>query len=218
MTRTRAGRLSTLAAVALVAGCATGPVPSTAPALTHTATTAPTGSPAVAAPPPDHCPPGGVRITALDGNAAMGLRAMGIELVNCGSTPYRLKGWPVPRLRDADGDPIEVRIVQGARGITAGFDAPPRQLVLRPGERAGAALIWRNLVDNPTVPAVDGRFLEVAPVADRPAVPVDLRSSIDLGNTNRLGVSAWSRREDSSPSVPPTRAPAEATPPPDSRL
>ncbi|SCG57516.1 Protein of unknown function [Micromonospora coxensis] len=206
-----------IAVPALVAGCAAVPAPSAAPAPTYPTTTAPTSSPTTA-PPPDHCPPGGVRITALGGNAAMGLRAMGIELVNCGSTPYRLKGWPVPSLRDVDGDPIEVRIVQGARGITAGFDAPPRQLVLRPGERAGAALIWRNLVDNPTVPPADGRFLEVAPVAGRPTVPVDLGSSIDLGNTGRLGVSAWTRREEPAPSVPPTGAPAEATPPPDSRL
>ncbi|SCG61694.1 DUF4232 domain-containing protein [Micromonospora halophytica] len=218
MTRTRAGHLSTIAAAALVAGCATGPAPSAAPAPTYPATTAPTSSPTTAAPPSDHCPPGGVRITELGVSAAMGLRAMGIELVNCGSTPYRLKGWPVPRLRDADGDPIEVRIVQGAHEITAGFDAPPRQLVLRPGERAGAALIWRNLVDNPTVPVADGRLLEIAPAAGRPAVPVDLDGPIDLGNTNRLGVSAWKRKGEPSPSVPPTSAPTEATPSPDSRL
>ncbi|TDB79097.1 DUF4232 domain-containing protein, partial [Micromonospora sp. KC721] len=176
-----------------MAGCTTGTEPATTPAGPYPTTGSPTASTRPSR--PDGCPPGGVQIAELGVSAAMGLRAMGIELVNCGSTPYRLKGWPAPRLRDADGNPIEVRIIAGAAGITSGFDAPPRQLVLRPGERAGAALLWRNLVDNATVPATEGRFLEVAPVAGQPAVEVQLSGPIDLGSTNRLGVSAWKRRD-----------------------
>ncbi len=92
----------------------------------------------------------------------MGLRAMGLELVNCGDRPYRLRGYPEPSLRDADGRAIPVRVIRGAKGITSGFDDPPRSLVLAPGEAAGAALLWRNLVDNPTVVATNAEHLEVA--------------------------------------------------------
>jgi hypothetical protein len=149
----------------------------------------------------------------------MGLRAMGLELVNCGTRPYELRGYPAPRLRDADGDPIAVRIVPGARPITAGFDQPPTRIVLRPGERAGAALLWRNLVTDATVVASNGAYLDVAPLAGRPAHPVELDGPIDLGNTGRLGVSAWKRYEGPSSTRPPAPSgPPSVAPTPDSRL
>ncbi|MEU6078232.1 DUF4232 domain-containing protein [Micromonospora sp. NPDC047074] len=137
------------------------------------------------------CPESGVRITSRGTEAAMGLRALGLELVNCGTRPYPLSGYPVLRLFDADGNPIPVRVIEGAEGITSGFDQPPRALTLRPGERAGAAVLWRNLVTDATVTATNGERLEVAPAVDRAAQDVDLDGSIDLGNTGRIGVSAW---------------------------
>ncbi|MBQ1052216.1 DUF4232 domain-containing protein [Micromonospora sp. C51] len=154
--------------------------------------------------PTSGCPDSGVRITYRGVSAAMGLRAMGLELVNCGDRPYRLRGYPEPRLRDADGDVIPVRVIRGAKGITSGFDDPPRPLVLAPGEAAGTALLWRNLVDNPTVVATNAEHLDVAPLRGRPAQEVVIQGRIDLGNTDRLGVSAWQKREPSTPE--PTRA------------
>ncbi|MFJ8580510.1 DUF4232 domain-containing protein [Micromonospora sp. NPDC093277] len=198
-------RLGVLAGTALLAACTPAPVPVDPLPERHQPT-------------PAACSPEGIRITALGVDAAMGLRAMGLELVNCGTGPYALEGHPAPRLWDADRDPLAVQVIPGARSITSGFDQAPRPIVLRPGERATAALLWRNLVTDPTVVASDGAYLEVSPVAGRPAVPVDLDGSIDLGNTGRLGVSAWKRddRPAPTPSAPPT-AP-DATPPPESRL
>jgi hypothetical protein len=116
---------------------------------------------------------------------------MGVELVNCGTSPYALEGHPAPRLLDADRGPLTVQVIPGARSITSGFDHPPRPIVLRPGERATAALLWRNLVTDSTAAPSNGAYLEVSPVEGRPAVPVDLDGPIDLGSTGQLGVSAW---------------------------
>ncbi|MEU8069567.1 DUF4232 domain-containing protein [Micromonospora sp. NPDC048169] len=172
---------------------------------------APTADPRPAA----TCSPEGIAITELGVSAAMGLRAMGLELVNCGDRPYELRGYPAVTLRDADGDPIRVRVIPGAAPITSGFDQPPTRIVLAPGERAGAALIWRNLVTDATVVATDGTELDVAPVAGRPAYPVALDGPIDLGNTGRLGVSAWKRQKPGAATGTPTPAvpPPPTTPP-----
>lgn len=145
------------------------------------------------------CPQSGVRITSPGSSAAMGLRALGLLLVNCGTKPYRLNGHPVPRLYDGDGDPIPVRVVDGAREITSGFDAPPRPVTLRPGERAAATVLWRNLVTDSTVVATNGERLEIAPAEGRPAQMVGLDGPIDLGNTGRIGVSAWKKQTDPAP-------------------
>ncbi|WBB55340.1 DUF4232 domain-containing protein [Verrucosispora sp. WMMD573] len=165
--------------------------------------------------PTSGCPVSGVRITYRGVSAAMGLRAMGLELVNCGDRPYRLHGYPAPQLRDADGTLIPVRVIQGAEGITSGFDDPPRPLVLAPGEAAGTALLWRNLVDNPTVVATNAEHLDVAPLRGRPAQRVVMQGRIDLGNTDRLGVSAWQKQEPRTPEpTPSTPNPPPTTPVP----
>ncbi|NGM14667.1 DUF4232 domain-containing protein [Verrucosispora sioxanthis] len=228
--------ISIAAAFGLLAGCAPagdivaappGPVPgSSGPGADSSGTTPPSDGGLGGPPsrdgdlggsngPTSECPDSGVRITYRGVSAAMGLRAMGLELVNCGDRPYRLRGYPEPSLRDADGRAIPVRVIRGAKGITSGFDDPPRSLVLAPGEAAGAALLWRNLVDNPTVVATNAEHLEVAPLRGRPAQQVIMQGRIDLGNTDRLGVSAWQKREPSTPE--PTRAvpnPPPTTPAP----
>ncbi|PZF93335.1 DUF4232 domain-containing protein [Micromonospora deserti] len=187
-----------------------GPAPATG--------TAGPGPTASGADPLAACPEPGVRIRALGTDAAMGLRALGLELVNCGPTSYPLHGYPSLRVLDADGEPIPVQAVEGATGITSGFDDPPRSMTLQPGERATAAVLWRNLVTDPTVVATAGERLEVAPVAGQPAQPVGLDGPIDLGNTNRVGVSAW--RNATEPAATPTPAgptqdaPAPGTPEP----
>ncbi|MFG3577001.1 DUF4232 domain-containing protein [Micromonospora chersina] len=212
--RTAAARIGFLAGVTVLAACAPAPTPESASGLPATPTPA-----ASTAPPPPTCSPEGIRITELGVDAAMGLRAMGLELVNCGDRPYVLEGYPAPSLRDADGDPLTVQVIPGARPITAGFDQPPTRVVLRPGERAAAALLWRNLVTDATVVASNGAHLDVAPLPGRPAYPVELDGPIDLGNTGRLGVSAWKRYDGPSATKPP--APSDlpsSAPTPDSRL
>ncbi|MEU9509022.1 DUF4232 domain-containing protein [Micromonospora sp. NPDC048170] len=184
---------------------ASPPLPTAIP--TETPSTTATGA---------ECPESGVRISSPGTSAAMGLRALGLQLVNCGTTPYPLNGYPVLRLHDADGKPIPVRLVNGAKEITSGFDDPPRPLTLQPGERAGAAVLWRNLVTDPTVVATNGERLEVAPAEGRPAQIVGLDGPIDLGNTGRIGVSAWKKATEPAPTparpLPDTSAPSSPVP------
>ncbi|MFG3302422.1 DUF4232 domain-containing protein [Micromonospora chersina] len=208
-----AARIGALASMVVLAGCAPTPAPDRA------SEPAPPTSPASTAPPPPACSPEGIRITELGVDAAMGLRAMGLELVNCGDRPYVLRGYPAPSLRDADRDPLKVTVIPGARPITSGFDQPPARIVLHPGERASAALLWRNLVTDATVVASNGAYLDVAPLPGRPSYPVELDGPIDLGNTGRLGVSAWKRYNGTSSTNPPAPSgPPSTAPTPDSRL
>ncbi|MBQ1018171.1 DUF4232 domain-containing protein [Micromonospora sp. D93] len=161
----------------------------------------PASNPTAGTEPPAECPASGVRIRSTGGDAAMGLRALGLELVNCGERPYQLNGYPVLHVFDEEREPIMLRVVNGAKEITLGFDHPPRQVTLAAGERATAVVLWRNLVTDSTVVATNGEFLTVAPAAGQPAEEVDPDGPIDLGNTGRIGVSAWKKAD---PSTPPT--------------
>ncbi|MDG4835457.1 DUF4232 domain-containing protein [Micromonospora sp. WMMD967] len=141
------------------------------------------------------CPASGVRIRSTGSDAAMGLRALGLELVNCGDRPYQLNGYPVLHVFDDQREPVMVRVVNGAREITSGFDQPARPVPLAPGERATAVMLWRNLVTDSTVVATNGKYLTVAPAAGQPAAEVDPDGPVDLGNTGRIGVSAWKKAD-----------------------
>ncbi|MEU7586044.1 DUF4232 domain-containing protein [Micromonospora sp. NPDC049230] len=181
-------------------------------------------SPSASTDPPPACPASGVRIRSTGGDAAMGLRALGLELVNCGDQPYQLNGYPVLHVFDAQREPIMLRVVNGGKEITSGFDQPPRTVTLAHGERATAVVLWRNLVTDSTVVATNGAYLTVAPAAGQPAEDVDPDGPIDLGNTGRIGVSAWKKADPAAP-VPTRPAPPPApsavpssVSPPDSRL
>ncbi|MFF4578873.1 DUF4232 domain-containing protein [Streptomyces sp. NPDC001389] len=147
--------------------------------------------PAAEAPPAaGECPPSGIRVTTDDGDAAMGLRVVGLHLENCGKSDYPLDGYPMLELLDEDRAPVPgIRIVQGSGGITTGtgFDDPARPLVLKPGESAVSGLMWRNTTesgDPVNVPYVRVRAREGAD-------PVTVTPRLDLGTTGRLAVRAW---------------------------
>ncbi|MBQ0906468.1 DUF4232 domain-containing protein [Micromonospora sp. U21] len=184
-----------------------GDGPSAPPQLTAT----PSPTPSAYVSPPFWCPESGARIRSRGSDAAMGLRALGLELVNCGDRPYRIKGYPALRVLDEDRKAIILRVLPGAKEITPGFDQPPREITLAPGDRAVATVLWRNLVTDATVPATNGEYLRVAPAAGQPAEDVDPDGPVDVGNTGRIGVSAWKKAEPSTP-VP------SSVSPPDSRL
>ncbi|MEU1185329.1 DUF4232 domain-containing protein [Streptomyces sp. NPDC005820] len=141
------------------------------------------------------CPASGIRVTADDGDAAMGLRVVGLRLENCGTKDYSLDGYPQLTLLDEDRAPVEgVRILHGGAGIASGtgLDDPPRALTLKPGESAVSGLAWRNTTeagpDPVTVPYVRIR-------AQSGAAPVTITPHLDLGTTGKLGVGAWQRAE-----------------------
>ena len=169
----------------LLAACGSPvvPPPTTSPAPTSAAPT---------------CPEPGVAITTGVVSAAMGLRAMTVELRNCGTADFPLDGYPEVRVLDEDKDQLPITIGHGDQGVPTGteWDDPPQPLVLHPGERARAGLVWRNtLTDGP--PAV-GRYLVIAPLAGQPGQTVEDGPdqppvNIDLGSTGKLGVQAWRR-------------------------
>ncbi|MFD9319151.1 DUF4232 domain-containing protein [Streptomyces sp. NPDC060053] len=136
------------------------------------------------------CPPSGIRVAADDGDAAMGLRVVGLVLENCGQRDYTLDGYPQVSLLDEDHEPVDgVKIFKGSGGISTvtGFDDPPRPVTLKPGERASAGLMWRNTTGSGT--AVDVPYVRVRARSD--AAPVTVTPHLDLGTTGKLGVSPW---------------------------
>jgi uncharacterized protein DUF4232 len=151
------------------------------------------------------CPESGVRISTPDGDAAMGLRLLDLELENCGTQPFQVKGYPALRLLDEDHQPVQVKIGPGTNGVTTDevFDAPARQVTLQPGEKAKSGLVWRNTYDDTTSPPVVGVYLEISPVAGRPVQLIKptrpsgdgkfTSVTIDLGSTGKLGVAPWAK-------------------------
>jgi hypothetical protein len=164
-----------------------------------------TGTPETAA-----CPPSGVRLELGGVDAAMGLRALGVYLVNCGREAYRVNGYPAVHALDEQRSTLDVRVLDGVTEIAGslpGWAGAPRPVVLSPGERAAAVVVWRNTYDNISKPPVDAPYLEVAPTAGRPAQVLAPQGGIDLGSTGRLGVSPWRQSRTPAtrqPSNPPT--------------
>lgn len=201
-----------LGVVVVLAGCApAGTVP------TAVRSPIPHGSPASVVPAPTAaCPAGGVRIEAGDANAATGLRVLSLFLINCGDEPYEVYGHPAVRLLDEDRGQLLVRVLLDVREIThapLGWDGPAQPVVLQPGERAGAAVAWRNTYDDSEHPPVNAHHLEVAPEPGRPAQVVTPAVPLDLGSTGRIGLTPWRRTPDAAPAPAPDRVPAPASTP-----
>jgi hypothetical protein len=193
------GRILVLAAaLASLAGCEFG------------ATEVPDWEPEVARPisqtTPPSAPPSsssscdtGLRFTEVSGDSAMGLRVRGIEVVNCGTQPLELNGYPQVKLLDEEWQQLDAQILDGAGGIAVveGFDNPPQPITLQPGERAKSAFVWRNTNTSIDPPLV-GRHIDIAAVPGgtwQSLVPMPPGDDfhVDLGSTGRLGVRAWYR-------------------------
>lgn len=147
--------------------------------------------PSAEAPKPDGaCPASGLRVYADEGDAAMGLRVVGLHLRNCGAAPVALDGYPRLQLLDLDHRPVDgVELLSGGAAIASGTgaDDPPRPFTLHPGDGARATLAWRNTTTTGT--PVTAPYLRVRPTPD--AAPVMVTPELDLGTTARLGVGAW---------------------------
>ncbi|WP_267241556.1 DUF4232 domain-containing protein [Streptomyces sp. PR69] len=138
------------------------------------------------------CPSSGVRLTADDGDAAMGLRVVGLHLENCGTGDFRLDGYPLLEVLDEARTPVSgVRVLRGSGGISTvtGFDDPPQPVTLKPGETASAALMWRNTTEAGA--PVNAPYIRARPKPG--AGPVMLTPELDLGTTGKLGVSPWKK-------------------------
>ncbi|RKE17646.1 DUF4232 domain-containing protein [Streptomyces sp. TLI_171] len=139
------------------------------------------------------CPSTGVHVYADRGDAAMGLRAVGVHLVNCGTVPVELDGYPQAQVLDAAHRPVDsVQVLQGGAAIAGatGADAPPQHLTLQPGQGAVSTLVWRNTTDLGSDP-VNAPYVRIR--ATQGAAPVMVTPELDLGTTGRIGVGAWAR-------------------------
>lgn len=140
------------------------------------------------------CPSSGVRVHADQGDAAMGLRVVGLHLENCGTGTYHLDGYPGLEILDEDHEPVDgVRVLHGGAGIamSTGADGTPEPIDLGPGERAVAVMTWRNTTQfgDP----VNAPYVRVR--AKPGARPVTVTPELDLGTTGKLGVGPWKREE-----------------------
>jgi hypothetical protein len=152
----------------------------------------------------------------------MGIRVLTMELVNCGTEPITVNGYPTVRLYDENHDPIDVAVGQGSSSIATvpEFDNPPQPVTLQPGERAQSGLLWRNLVTDSTVNATTAYHLDAAVAEGKPwhvvpmVIPDSVRGAadvtIDLGNTGKIGVQAWQKAKLPETDQPP--AAPESTP------
>ncbi|MYS22217.1 Protein of unknown function [Streptomyces sp. DvalAA-14] len=141
---------------------------------------------------PGMCPASGIRVSADRGDAAMGLRVVGLHLDNCGTHAYSIEGYPLLALLDDQDRPVAgVTILHGSGGITTGLgpDEPPRPVSLAPGESATANLVWRNTVESGT--PVNVTYVRVR--ANAGAAPVTVTPHLDLGTTGKLGVTPWKK-------------------------
>lgn len=140
------------------------------------------------------CPASGLHVYVDEGDAALGLRVVGLHLVNCGTRPYELNGYPELELLDEDHDKADsVRILHGTDRISTGIggEGGPQRVVLRPGEAAQTTLAWRNTTgfgDPVNAPYVRVR-------AKAGASPVTVVPELDLGTTGKLGVGPWKKDE-----------------------
>jgi hypothetical protein len=155
-----------------------------------------TSVPAAEAPAaPGECLPSGINVTVDKGDAAMGLRVVGLWLENCGTADYRVEGYPQLTVLDEDREPVDgVKVLQDGGAIStavSGYDDPPRPVTLKPGERARADLVWRNTTQAGT--AVNAPYVRVHAKAG--AAPVTVTPHLDLGTTGKLGVSPWQAAE-----------------------
>ncbi|WP_326777895.1 DUF4232 domain-containing protein [Streptomyces sp. NBC_01445] len=172
-----------------------GELPPAAPRVTGAKVLEVTKVPAGEAPAaPGTCPASGIRVSADKGDAAMGLRVVGLHLDNCGTRDYTVDGYPLLELLDDDLNPVHgIQILDGSGDITTGTgpDVQPRPVLLKPGESATAGLVWRNTTEAGTAMNVPHVRVRAKAGAD----PVTVTPHLDLGTTGQLGVRPWERAE-----------------------
>jgi hypothetical protein len=157
------------------------------PAASAVAGAVPPTDPSPTGPGTPECPASGVLVRGGGVDAAMGLRASGVELLNCGTRPYTVHGYPAVQVLDATGAALTLEVVNGRSAVTMldSVDAPPRKIVLKPGKSAWSTLVWRST-------ARDGvRFWVVARPGEAPQTAAPSDGGIDLGDGGRLGVGPW---------------------------
>ncbi|MCX5139476.1 MULTISPECIES: DUF4232 domain-containing protein [unclassified Streptomyces] len=170
---------------------ATGPAPVTPPSPPDIAT-APAdrpGAPARQAPSPTAtggCPSSGLVVSMGPVEAALGHRAVGLTLTNCGDAPHRVDGYPSVQAVDEKGDALPVKVNPGSSYF--GADKGPEEVMLAPGKTMRSLLVW---VSTPTGgDLIEGDALEIAPAPGLEARSFPLEGS-DVRLLDEFNMTGW---------------------------
>ncbi|MCX5159428.1 DUF4232 domain-containing protein [Streptomyces sp. NBC_00264] len=135
---------------------------------------------------PAGCPSSGVVVDMGEVEAALGHRAVGLSLTNCGSKPYRVTGYPSVRALDEAGDPLPVPVNPGSSYM--GTDRGPKEVMLKPGQTVRSLLAW---VSTPTGgDLIEGDALEIAAAPGLEGRTFPLKGS-DVRLLDELNMTAW---------------------------
>jgi hypothetical protein len=142
--------------------------------------------PAPTATVPAGCPASGVVVDMGEVEAALGHRAVGLSLTNCGGKPYRVAGYPSVRALDEAGDPLPVPVNPGSSYM--GGDPGPKEVMLKPGETVRSLLAW---VSTPTGgDLIEGDALEIAAAPGLEGRTFPLKGN-DVRLLDELNMTAW---------------------------
>ena len=159
-------------------------------------------------PPPSRCPPSGLALSLGPTDGALGLRAVSVQVTNCGGRTRTLKGYPDLQVLDERRQAMDVQVRHGS-ATDALPDPGPSPLALAPAATASAELTWRNTVTiegmdrleaqqraagtspapggDPRPPAGAYVFVAVRPGAQ----PEALSLHVDVGTTGVVDLGAW---------------------------
>lgn len=138
----------------------------------------------------------GLRVEPRITDAAMGLRAFTVALVNCGTEPYRLEGYPAVAVLDEAGAALAMVVNEGLT-VTVLEDEPAvAPVTVAPGEEARTAVFWRSIHTGFDAP-LTGRYLTVTPAPG--LTPQTVPAHLDLGDTPVADVLPWHLPADPEP-------------------
>lgn len=146
------------------------------------------GAPVRPAPAPSAtgCPDSGLVVAMGPVEAALGHRAVGLTLTNCGSKPTRVDGYPSVQAIDENGDALPVKVNPGSSYF--GNDKGPEEVMLAPGKTMRSLLVW---VSTPTGgDLIEGDALEIAPAPGLEARTFPLEGS-DVRLLDEFNMTGW---------------------------
>ncbi|MFG2403139.1 DUF4232 domain-containing protein [Streptomyces brevispora] len=132
------------------------------------------------------CPDSGLVVDMGPVEAALGHRAVGLTLTNCGSKPTRVHGYPSVQAIDENGDALPVKVNPGSSYF--GNDKGPEEVMLAPGKTMRSLLVW---VSTPTGgDLIEGDALEIAPAPGLEARTFPLEGS-DVRLLDEFNMTGW---------------------------
>ncbi|MFD0022068.1 DUF4232 domain-containing protein [Streptomyces sp. NPDC058382] len=132
------------------------------------------------------CPASGLVVDMGPVEAALGHRAVGLTLTNCGAEPARVDGYPSVQAVDENGDALPVKVNPGSSYF--GQDKGPEEVMLAPGKTMKSLLVW---VSTPTGgDLIEGDALEIAPAPGLEARSFPLEGS-DVRLLDEFNMTGW---------------------------